>query len=167
MKRLVAIPFAVVLSAFFLALDLGAQELPAAEVTSIQREVAEAVERYYSLFSEHQMEALPGDVFHIPWIQVGGGSINPDTTREQALERFEASLAGLLESGWERSVYTTTNVCVVNADMAITSGYNTRYRTDGSVMSVGGVSYILAKSDDGWKIISYTGMPRDKVISCD
>ena len=34
-------------------------------------------------------------------------------------------------------------------------------------MSVGGVSYILGKTEDGWRIISFAGHSPDKAVSCD
>ncbi len=73
----------------------------------------------------------------------------------------------LIASGWGRSVFTTTNVCVVNANVAIVSGYNTRYRTSGEVMSVGGVSYLLGRSGDSWLIVSYFSHGQDRMIRCD
>lgn len=146
---------------------LAAQELTAAEIATLKQEAREAVEAYYSHFSNQNMAIMPEEIFHIPWVQIGGTEFRVDTNKEESLERFNASLASLKEQGWGRSFYTVTNVCVMNARAAITSGYNTRYRTDGSVMSVGGVSYILGKTGDGWRIVSYTGMPRDKVIDCD
>jgi hypothetical protein len=72
-----------------------------------------------------------------------------------------------VESGWGKSVFTTESVCVLNANAAIASGYNTRSKSDGSVMSVGGVSYVFGKTKEGWKIVSYTGHPRGKVVRCD
>lgn len=142
------------------------QELTEAEKARIAEEVTAAVEQYYQYYADRNMAALPGGVFNIPWIQVGNG-INADMTMEEAQAGFDAALAGLLERGWDKSVYTTTHVCVVNANFAITSGYNTRWHSDGHMMSVGGVAYSFARADDGWKIISYTSQPRDQVIRCD
>jgi hypothetical protein len=76
-------------------------------------------------------------------------------------------LKQLLEAGWNKSVYTTTNVCVLNRATAITSGYNTRYKQDGSVMQVAGVAYVFNKTKDGWRIITYTGTSKDTVIKCE
>ena len=129
----------------------------------ITSEVTAAVDRYYSLFSERNMKALPEEIFNIPWIVIGGSGPQPDLTKEQALARFEASLKDLVASGWGKSMFTTENVCVLNANAAIASGYNTRYKTDGSVMSVGGVSYLFGKTKDGWRVVSYTGHARGKV----
>jgi hypothetical protein len=146
----------------------GAQQaaLSPADVAAIKREVTAAVDRYYSLFSEHNMRALPEEVFNIPWIVIGGSGPQTDLTKEQALARFEASLENLQASGWGKSVFTTENVCVLNTNAAIASGYNTRYRTDGSVMSVGGVTYLFGRTSEGWKIISYTGHAKGTIVRC-
>jgi hypothetical protein len=144
-----------------------ARTMSAADVASVKKEVTAAVETYYSLFSAQNMKALPEEVYSIPWILMTGNGPQADLTKEQAQSRFEASLKNLLESGWGKSVYTTTNVCVLNATAAITSGYNTRYKKDGSVMSVGGVAYVFNKTKDGWRIISYTGTTKETIVKCD
>lgn len=141
--------------------------LTPAQTATITREVTAAVDKYYSLFTQRDMKALPEQVFNIPWIVIGGSGPQPDLTKEQALARFEGSLKDLVASGWGKSVFTTENVCVLNANAAIASGYNTRYKTDGTVMSVGGVSYLFGKTADGWKVVSYTGHARGKVVRCD
>jgi hypothetical protein len=152
-----------------LAATAAAQQpqLTAADEQRIKNEVTDAVNKYYRLFSEQNMKALPEEVFNIPWIIIGGSGPQPDLTKEQALARFEGSLKQLRESDWGKSVFTTESVCVLNANAAIASGYNTRYKKDGSVMSVGGVSYLFGRTKDGWKIVSYTGMARGKVVRCD
>ena len=102
---------------------------------------------------EQKPDLLASEVFNIPWLVIGGTGPQADLTKEQAQARFQASMKQLVESGWARSVFTTENVCVLNANAAIASGYNTRYKMDGSVMSVGGVTYILGRSTDGWRIV--------------
>jgi hypothetical protein len=44
---------------------------------------------------------------------------------------------------------------------------NTRTRADGSIMSVNGVSYIVAKTDLGWRTISFSSHSPEKVVRCD
>jgi hypothetical protein len=137
------------------------------QTAAIARDVTAAVDKYYAYFTARNMKALPDEIFNIPWIVIGGSGPQPDLTHEQALARFEASLKDLVASGWGKSVFTTENVCVLNANAAIASGYNTRYKTDGSVMSVGGVSYLFGKTKAGWRVVSYTGHARGKVVRCD
>jgi hypothetical protein len=160
---------AVVMVVAALTAPTAAQQGQMAEsdLQRVKNEVTAAVDKYYRLFSEQNMKALPEEVFNIPWIVIGGNGPQPDLTKEQALARFEASLKQLRESDWGKSVFTTENVCVLNPSAAIASGYNTRYKKDGSVMSVGGVSYLFGRTKEGWRIVSYTSMPRGKVVRCD
>lgn len=160
--------FAVLLASMWSG-PAAAQQPPmtAGEVTQIKKEVTEAVEKYYRLFSERNMKALPEEIYNIPWILMTANGPQPNLTREQALAGFEASLKQLVDNGWNKSVYTTTNVCVLNRSTAITSGYNTRYKQDGSVMQVAGVAYVFNKTKDGWRIVTYTGTTKDTVIKCD
>ena len=139
---------------------------PPVDVAKITTEVKATVDKYYRLFTEQNMKALPEEIYMTPWIIIGGNGPEADLTKEQALARFEGSLKQLVQNGWGKSVFTTENVCVLNANAALASGYNTRYKKDGSVMSVGGVTYLLGKTKDGWRIVSYTGHPKEKVVRC-
>jgi hypothetical protein len=141
--------------------------LTAADITKIKADVTAAIDNYYKLFTELKQKSLADESFFIPWILLGGNGPQANETKEKAIAGWEASAKQLVESGWGKSVFTTENVCVLNASAAIASGYNTRYKKDGSVMSVGGVSYILGKTPAGWRIISYTGTPKGKIVRCD
>ncbi len=165
--RLVA---AIAMVSACLSAPIVAQQSPpltAADVTRIKQEVTAAVDKYYTLFSAHDMKALPEQTYNIPWILMTGNGPQVDLTKEQAVARFEGSLKQLVDSGWGKSVYTTTNVCVLSPASAITSGYNTRYKKDGSVMSVGGVAYVFNRTKEGWRIITYTSTAKDTLIKCD
>ena len=142
------------------------QALSASEEALIRAEAQRHVEWYYNLYFERNPEALSTEIFTLPWMSIGASGATVSTTEAENLERFEAAIAGLVERGWNRSIFTTKTVCVLNAGSAIVSGTNTRTRTDGSIMSVGGVSYFLAKGEDGWRIASYSGHPPNKVVHC-
>lgn len=144
----------------------SAQAQTAAVVDSVTAEVTEHMNLYYRLFSERNMKGLPDQVFSIPWMTFGNRGINVFNTRDEAMVSWQGSLIGLLQSGWDRSVYTVEHVCVLNEASAIVSGYNTRYAVDGSEMSVGGVAYILARAESGWQIVSYTSVDREKKVDC-
>ena len=138
-----------------------------ADIVAIKKDVTAAVDNYYALFSAHKMSDLPVQSFNIPWILLSGNGPQANLTKEQAQEGFEASLKNLVASGWGKSIFTTESVCVLSRNAAIASGFNTRYKTDGSVMSVGGVAYILGTTAEGWKIVSYSGITRGKQVKCD
>ena len=162
--------YRTVVAAFLLILASGGpasgQEMTASEEAVIKAEVQRHVERYYNFYYERNPDALSTEIFSLPWMSMGGNGINITTTEEDNLAYFKAAIAGLLERDWNRSIYTTKNVCVLSAGSAIVSGTNTRTRTDGSIMSVGGVAYILGKTDAGWRITSYSGHAPNKVVRC-
>ena len=142
-------------------------QLSAADKEAVKKDVTATLDKYYRLFTELKPETLADEVFNIPWIVIGGSGPQADMTKEQAQARFQASMKQLVESGWAKSVFTTESVCVLNASAAIASGYNTRYKKDGSVISVGGVTYILGKAKEGWRIVSYSGHPKGTTVRCD
>jgi hypothetical protein len=166
-RRLGSVSWLVVAVGVLSASPSAQQQMAPAEVEAVKKDVTAHLDKYYRVFTELKPEVLAGEVFNIPWLVIGNSGPQADLTKEQAQARFQSSMTQLTESGWARSVFTTENVCVLNANAAIASGYNTRYKKDGGVMSVGGVTYILGKAKDGWRIVSYSGHPRGKVVRCD
>ena len=162
---------AIVAAAVFLILashgPAAGQALTSSQEAVIKAEAQRHVERYYNYYYERNPEALSTEIFTLPWITLGGNGVTIRTTEEENLDFFESAIAGLIGRGWDRSTFRTKNVCVLGAGSAIVSGTNTRTRPDGSIMSVGGVAYILGTTDDGWRIISYSGHSPDKVVRCD
>jgi hypothetical protein len=164
---------ATIFTSFFLVFALASsgtaigQGLSSSEESAIAAEAQQHVEYYYDLYYERNPEALSTEVFTVPWFTVGGNGITARSTYEENLEYFSSAIEGLLSRGWDKSTFRTKNVCVFGAGSAIVSGTNTRTRADGSVMSVGGVSYILGTTDDGWRVISFSSHSTDKVVSCD
>jgi hypothetical protein len=161
-RRLMGITSLLVL----VAVSAVAQPAAQVDVAKVTTEVKATIDKYYRLFTEQNMKALPEEIYMTPWIIIGGNGPEADLTKEQALARFEGSLKQLVQNGWGKSIFTTENVCVLNANAALASGYNTRYKKDGSVMSVGGVTYLVGRTKDGWRIVSYTGHPKEKVVRC-
>lgn len=143
------------------------QELTASEIALIEAQAQHHVERYYNFYYERNPEALSTEIFTLPWFTMGGNGIIARSTEEENLEYFSSAIAGLIERGWDKSIFRTKNVCVFGAGSAIVSGTNTRTRADGSIMSVGGVSYILGTTGDSWRIISFASHSPDNVVRCD
>lgn len=169
MIRRIRVVAGVVVAAVALSASAHAQPqgLSPAEVEAVKKAVVDHIDKYYATFVALKPDVLAREIFHSPWIVIGGNGPQADMTVAQAQERFAASMKQLTESGWARSQFTTESVCVLNANAAIASGYNTRYKKDGSVMSVGGTTYVLGKSKDGWRIISYSGSQKGRLVRCD
>lgn len=162
---------ATFLTSLFLLLTCGgsaiAQELTASEAALIEAEAQRHVELYYDYYYERNPEALSTEIFTSPWFTMGANGITARATMAENMEYFSSAIDGLLERRWDRSIFRTINVCVLGAGSAIVSGTNTRTRGDGSIMSVGGVSYVLGTTEDGWRIISFAGHAPNKVVRCE
>ncbi|MGH9320469.1 MAG: DUF6841 family protein [Vicinamibacteria bacterium] len=146
---------------------LGAQtRLSDAEIAQVKKDVTAAVHHYYRLFTERNMKALPQEVFHVPLIHIGPDGVQVYATPEAVTERFEASLKGLLENGWDRSEFPSPSVSVLHASGALASGKFYRYKKDGSLLSENAVTYVFGRTDRGWRIVSFTGHGVDRVVTC-
>lgn len=143
-----------------------AQELDAYQEAVIKAEAQRHVERYYNFYYERDPQSLSTEIFTLPWFTFGANGLVARSTEAENLEFFTSTIQGLLDRGWNRSIFTTKNVCVLGAGSAIVSGTNTRTRTDGSIMSVGGVSYFLGTTDEGWRINSFASHAPDKIVIC-
>ena len=143
------------------------QGLSKDQVATIEKEVTAALHNYYRLYTEQNSEALGAGVFLEPWIQLGanGPQLNHTEPGEVA-KRFAGNIERLKEQGWVKSEYPKPIVCVINAGTAIASGEFMRYRKDGSVISVNGTSYLFTRTKDGWRIVSFFGHERGKIIGC-
>lgn len=144
----------------------SAQSMSAEEVAKVKKEATDVIHRYYRLFSERNMNALPREIFHLPFTLLAPEGARVETTAEEMNARNEASLKRLLESGWDRSEFPSPRVCVLNAGAAVASGNFYRHRKDGSVLSENAVTYVLGKTDKGWRIVTFGGHGLDRVVPC-
>ena len=143
----------------------AAAQMTAAQEALFETQAQRHVERYYNFYYERDPQSLSTEIFSSPWMTIGANGIHI-ITQEENLAYFEAAIEGLIARDWNRSTFTTKNVCVLTEGSAIVSGTNTRSRTDGSIMSVGGVTYILGKTDEGWRVTSYSGHSPNKIVRC-
>ncbi len=156
----------------FLVLGLSAstasaqQALSKDEIGKIKQEVTAVVHRYYQLFTERNMKALPQEIFHLPFVLLAPEGAQVELTAEAMTTRNEGNLKRLLESGWDRSEFPSPQVCVLNSGAAIASGKFFRYKKDGSVLSENAVTYILGKTDKGWRIVTFGGHGLERIVPC-
>lgn len=156
---------------FSLVTHTGAQEISPYGVSSaqevrIKEEVKLIVEKYYRYYSANEMEKLPFETHSLPYSILGTG--RSYSTPEQSNENYGDSIANIKkdEPNYARSVFTINNVCVLSPVAAIVSGFNTRKRTDESIIMIRGASYILELTDTGWRINSFVSTTPDKIVKC-
>jgi len=137
------------------------------EAAIVRAEIIHTIEKYYEYFSTGQMDRIPQETHHVPWVFLGTGVFT--NTAEETATNYRARRQGVvdnLDSDYQKSTYVVTSVCVLSRNAGITSGVNTRTNSTGGIVSVEGVSYIVMKAPQGWRIVAFSEVAPEKVISC-
>ena len=137
------------------------------EEALIKAQVMHTVSKYYEYFSSGEVERIPQETHLIPYVVLGGGvTLSAEATAE-GYGRRRQDVIDNLYADYEKSTYTFANICVLGAGAAITSGYNTRTNSSGGIVSVEGVSYMLTKTSQGWRIAAFSPTTPALVIRCE
>lgn len=129
-------------------------------------EVRKALEDYVAHFSAKRADLIAEQSVLAPSTTIGGAAITTSLTAADVKRRYETNLNTLVSQNYARSQVKDATVCVLNDSAAIVSGQFTRYRTDGSVLSELASTYVFAKSDGRWRIVTQIGHGMDRRVSC-
>lgn len=137
------------------------------EAGIVRAEITHTIEKYYEYFSTGQMDRIPQETHNVPWVFLGTGTFT--NTAEETAAGYRARRQAVLDDldpDYQKSIYTITSICVLSRNAGITSGYNTRTNSTGGIVSVEGVAYIVMKAPQGWRIVGFSEITPEKVISC-
>ena len=137
------------------------------EAAIVRAEAIHTVEKYYEYFSTNQMDRLPQETHHVPWVFLGTGVFT--MTAEETARNYRARrqmVVDTMDRDYQRSTYSVSSVCVLSRSAAILSGVNTRTNSTGGIVSVEGVAYIVMKAPQGWRIVAFSEITPEKVIAC-
>ena len=137
------------------------------EAGIVRAEIMHTIEKYYEYFSTGQMDRIPQETHHVPWVFLGTGVFT--NTAAETARNYRARrqmVVDTLDPDYQKSTYVVTGLCVLSRTAGITSGVNTRTNSDGGIVSVEGVSYIVMKAQQGWRIVAFSEITPEKVISC-
>jgi len=76
---------------------------------------------------------------------------------------FTPLMEGLRARGYARSELTTLHMKRLSATATLVSGVAVRYKADGQELERTGVTYVLHKTDNGWKIAVTVGHDAESV----
>jgi hypothetical protein len=149
------------------AVDHTRGVVSANEAALIKAQVRHTVGMYYEYFSTGQVERIPQETHLIPYIVLGGGATLSAEATAEGYGRRRQDVIDNLDADYVKSTYTFANICVLGSGSAITSGYNTRTNSKGGIVSVEGVSYMLTKTEQGWRIAAFSPTTPELVIRCE
>lgn len=113
--------------------------------------VTEFLNTYYRTFSTLNVESI-APFFHEPCLFVSPQGVMAVPTHDAVKEVFKTIAKDLLSKGYGRSDLTQLNVERMSASAMLATGVAVRFTADGTELERVGVTYILQKSGDGWRI---------------
>jgi hypothetical protein len=108
---------------------------------------------YYRDFSTLNVQAiLP--YFNEPSLLVGPQGVFPIPDRAALVAVFGPVMEGLRTKGYGRSELELGYVKPLSSSAALLGGVAIRYKTDGQPLERVGVTYVLHKTESGWKFVT-------------
>jgi hypothetical protein len=112
--------------------------------------VSQIVGDYYRDFSMLNVQAiLP--YFNEPSLLVGPQGVIPIPDHATLVAVFGPVMEGLRAKGYGRSEFETGYVKSLSSSAALIGGVVVRYKTDGEELERAGITYLLHKTENGWK----------------
>ena len=113
--------------------------------------VMQVLADYYRAFSTLDLQKiLP--FFHQPSLLVGQQGVFAVTNHAELAVVFTPTMEGLRSRGYGRSELSQPKLSLLSATAALVIGVAERYKTDGQPLDRAGVTYVMQKTDAGWKI---------------
>ena len=113
--------------------------------------VTEFLNTYYRTFSTLNVESI-APFFHEPCLFVSPQGVMAAPTHDAVKEVFKTIAKDLQSKGYGRSELTQLNVEGMSATTMLATGVAVRFTRDGRELERVGVTYILQKSGNEWRI---------------
>ena len=114
-------------------------------------DVTQFLTKYYSAFSTLDVEMI-APFFHDPCIIVSPQGVQAMPTHNDVKAVFSVIADTLRSKGYGRSELINLEVQRMSDTASFASGIAVRYKTNGEQLERVGVTYILQKSERGWRI---------------
>jgi ketosteroid isomerase-like protein len=113
--------------------------------------VTEFLNTYYRTFSTLNVETI-APFFHEPCLFLSPQGVVAAPNHDVVKEVFKTIAKDLLSKGYGHSELTQLNVERMSATAMLGAGVAVRFTADGRELERVGVTYILQKSGNGWRI---------------
>ena len=137
---------------FLLVLMLTA---PAKSNTEEEQAATKALNDYLAAVSSLDA-GRAAQYFHEPFMLVNAASTGLYQSRAEVEAWLKPGYVTLKERGFARSEWARLRVKSLGSGVAIASALAVRYKADGQELQRLGVTYLLRKTADGWKLAVFT-----------
>ena len=142
-----------------------AQATPSATSVSEKDAIHAVLAGYYDAFGRDS--AAASAFYGEPSLVVFPNQVVGLSTRADVEVFFDKLVASLKPSGYSHSKLGDHRIKLLNSTTALYSTVAIRLKADGSEMQRSGFTYLLHKSNAGWKIHQIIATDLDKLISAD
>jgi ketosteroid isomerase-like protein len=127
----------------------------------------QALNDYASAFHSFDEQRVLNS-YHEPLILIAGPAVRVMATRADTEAWMKAFWARLKERGFARgSEFSPLHVKQVSPTVAVASAQFVRYKADGQELERNGVTYVLLKAGDEWKIVVVLGHAPGNILRLD
>jgi ketosteroid isomerase-like protein len=117
--------------------------------------VRRMLDEYYSAFGSLNADLiLP--YYHEPAVLIGAAGVFPAADRKDLEKLVAPFMEHMRAQGYARSELELRQLTVLSATDALALGLATRYNAEGLEISRMGVTYLLHRGEEGWKIAVLT-----------
>lgn len=154
-------------SIVFLLLCVAIVSTAPAEGQDEKAAVTQALNDYASAFHSFDAQRVLR-YYHEPLMLITAAAVRAMATRADIEAWMNEFWARLKERGYARgSEFSPLHVKQVSAGVAVASAQFVRYKADGQELERIGVTYVLHKAGDGWKIVVIVGHDPGGVLRLD
>jgi|SRR6266852_3888285 len=140
---------------------------PLAEGQDDRALLTQALNDYASAFHTFDTQRTLNH-YHEPLMLVAGPAVRLMATRADTEAWMKAFWARLKERGFARgSEFSPLHVKQVSPTVAVASAQFVRYKADGQELERNGVTYVLHKTGDAWKIVVVMGHAPGNILRLD
>ena len=115
-------------------------------------EVTQFLNSYYATFSTLDVESI-APFFSEPCVFISPQGVMDAATHPALKEVFRTIAEGLRAKSYGRSELANLQVKLMSDTTSLASGVAVRYKVDGPELERVGVTYILQKTEKGWRIV--------------
>lgn len=113
--------------------------------------VAQVLADYYRAFSTLEITAILG-YFNEPFLFIGPAGVFSLPTTDAMVGAFAPVMEELRGRGYSRSELEIGDLSLLGPASALVTGVALRYRQDGGELERVGITYVLHRTGDEWKI---------------
>lgn len=129
-----------------------------------EKEVSAMLDSYIASFAEKKAQEVA--VFlHVPMTAIFDTGVVVLDTVSQVVRYVQSIQSKLAEVGYAYSDWTKFQVQEVGSSLVIASTSAARYDGNGGLIAETGSTYVLRKTEDGWKIATFISHDPDRVLA--